>query len=151
MLARVNAPKELIAGAIYIVVGTALFFGAQNYPIGTARQMGPGYFPALVGLVLLAFGIAAFVKGLLAKKQDPLPDNKVMPLVMLLASVISFALLIESAGLVIASFFCIGFACYQRWRTKPLEVFLTYLGVTIFNVVVFIEIFGLPFKIFWWD
>ena len=150
-LIKVNAPKDLIAGSIYIVVGTVLFFASQNYQIGEARQMGPGYFPSLLGLLLLAFGIAAFVKGLRSKTPDPLPDHKILPLVMIVASVISFSLLIERAGLVIATFFCIGFACYQRWLTKPLEVFLIFAGITIFNVTVFVWIFGMPFKVFWWD
>jgi len=149
--ATFKAPKDLIAGLIYVVVGALLFFASQKYDIGSARRMGPGYFPALLGMLLTGLGLAVLVKGLRATTPDPLPNHRFTPLLMMFLSVVSFSLFIERAGLLIASAFCVAFACYRRLLTKPFEVFLIYLGITIFNVAVFIKIFAMPIRLFWWD
>jgi hypothetical protein len=151
MFARINRPKDLLAGAIYIACGVLTFLWAQKYPIGTATRMGPGYFPALLGIVLTLFGIAATAKGLIAEARDPLPRHDVAPLVMMVAAVVSFALLIERAGLVLAIAVCLAFACYRRIRTNPLEVLLLFVGLTAFSVVVFVQLIGMPIPLFWWD
>jgi len=147
----IKAPKDLIAGLIFIVIGAVLFFASQKYDIGSARRMGPGYFPALLGLLLLGLGLAAVVKGLRAKTSDPLPHHQLAPLLMMFLSIVSFSFFIERAGLVIASAFCIVFACYRRLLTKPIEVFFIFLGLTVFNGVVFIRIFEMPIHVFWWN
>jgi hypothetical protein len=141
----------LLAGALYVVGGGTTFLWAQKYEIGTATRMEPGYFPALLGLALILFGIAATVKGLVSKQPDPLVEHKVGPLVLVTASVISFGLLIERAGLVVATFACLLFVCFRRLRTNPLEVLLLFMGVTIFNVVVFVDFIGMQIPLFWWD
>jgi len=151
VIAKINRPKDLLAGALYIVGGGITFLWAQKYEIGTATRMGPGYFPALLGLALILLGLAATVKGLVAKQPDPLVEHKVGPLVLVTASVVSFGLLIERAGLVVATFACLFFACFWRLRTNPLEVLLLFVGVTIFNVVVFVDFIGMQMPVFWWD
>jgi putative tricarboxylic transport membrane protein len=151
VVAKINRPKDLLAGALYVVGGGTTFLWAQKYEIGTATRMGPGYFPALLGLALILFGIAATVKGLVSKQPDPLAEHKVGPLVLMTASVISFGLLIERADLVVATFACLLFVCFRRLRTNPLEVLLLFMGVTIFNVVVFVDFIGMQIPLFWWD
>jgi hypothetical protein len=151
VIAKINRPKDLLAGALYIVGGATTFLWAQKYEIGTATRMGPGYFPALRGLALILFGIAATVKGLVSKEPDPLVEHKVGPLVLMTASVVSFGFLIERAGLVVATFACLFFACFRRVRSHPLEVLLLFMGVTIFNVVVFVGFIGMQIPVFWWD
>ena len=151
MLTRIKSPKDLIAGAIFIVVGTTFFFWSSRYRMGSATNMGPGYFPSLLGIVLSLFGVGAVTKGILSQTPDPLPDHKILPLIFLVAGVVSFGLLINSAGFVIASFVCLFLVCYQRWRTKPLEVFLIFVGLTTFNYLVFVYAFGMTMPVFWWN
>lgn len=143
--------KEVIAGAVFTVVGVALFLGSQQYEIGTAVAMEPGYFPALCGIALVALGLAAVVKGLRAKVIDPIPSHKIEPLFLMILSIVSFGLLIDRAGLVVATFVCLFFACFRRVFTNPIEVFLTYSVLTIFNILVFIYAFGMTIPIFWWE
>ena len=151
MLTRIKSPKDLIAGAIFIVVGATFFIWAQQYRTGTATSMGPGYFPALLGIVLCLFGVGAVVKGVLAQTPDPLPDHKILPLIFLVAGVVSFGFLVERAGFVVASFVCLFLVCFQRWRTQPLEVFLLFVGLTTFNYLVFVYAFGMTMPMFWWN
>ena len=88
---------------------------------------------------------------MVSKQPDPLAEHKITPLILMTASVVSFGLLIERAGLVVATFVCLFFACFRRLRTNPLEVLLLFAGVTIFNVVVFVDLIGMQIPVFWWN
>ena len=58
------ANKDFWAGLLLIAVGTLAVAIAHDYPLGTARRMGPGYFPIVLGALLVLFGIYVLVKGL---------------------------------------------------------------------------------------
>lgn len=49
--------KDFVAGLMYILTGAASMFIARDYPFGSALRMGPGYFPSVLGGILVAFGI----------------------------------------------------------------------------------------------
>jgi hypothetical protein len=139
-----------VAGAIFAVAGVVFFAMSQQYDIGTATAMGPGYFPALLGICLTLLGLGSIVKGILAKHYDPIDAHSIEPLILILLSIVSFALLIERAGLVVATFVSIFLACFRRALSHPIEVFAVFLVLTTFNLIVFIYAFGMTIPVFWW-
>jgi hypothetical protein len=149
MIAKVNGHKDFGAGVIYIVSGISLFFWSQSYEIGAATRMGPGYFPALLGIILTALGLAATVKGVRATKLDPIPKRKLEPLFLILASIVCFGILISRAGLIPATFVCLFIACFRRAIAHPFEVFLMFAALSAFNALVFVYALGLPVKLVW--
>ena len=150
MLPRVNAPKDILAGSIFIVFGVGTFVLAHDYQIGTAVEMGPGYFPAAIGLVLALIGIAAIVRGVTRKIPDPITPHRIEPLILVFSGILAFSLLIERTGLVVASAALIGIACFRRLRSKPLEVFIIYSVLTGFSALVFVKWFDIQLPLFWW-
>ena len=151
LLARVrNAPKDILAGLIFIGFGAGAFVKAHDYAIGTALQMGPGYFPAAVGLVLAVIGVAAIVRGLSQTTADPITPHRIEPLFLIFAGILAFSLLIERAGLFVASAALIGLACFRRLRSKPFEVLVIYVALTGFSAVVFVLLLGVQLPLFWW-
>jgi Tripartite tricarboxylate transporter TctB family len=150
MLGRVNAPKDILAGLIFVAFGLGTFALARGYEIGTAVKMGPGYFPAAMGLVLAVIGLAAIVRGILSKAPDPITPHRLEPLALIFAGILAFSFLIERAGLVIAAAALIGIACLRRLRTNPLEVLIIYLVLTGFSALVFVEWFDMRLPLFWW-
>jgi len=56
--------KDVWAGLMLIAIGAAAIFVARNYPFGTALRMGPGFFPVVLGGLLIAFGLAVLAIGL---------------------------------------------------------------------------------------
>lgn len=151
MLTRIKAPKDFLAGIIFLVVGATFFIWSRDYQIGTATRMGPGYFPSLLAIILCLFGIGSIIKGVVTKIPDPLPRHKILPLFFMVAAVFSFGLLVEHAGFVVASFVCLVFVCYQRWRTSPIEILAIFVCLTLFNYIVFIHFLGMSMPVFWWD
>jgi putative tricarboxylic transport membrane protein len=143
MQLQVNAPKDLFAGLIFVAFGVSTFFASHQYEIGTPLEMGPGFFPAAIAVVLIAVGVGAIVRGLVRKTEDPITPYKIEPLVLVFAGILAFSFLIERAGLLIASAVLIGIACFPRLRTKPLEVLIVYLVLTAFSALVFVYWFGM--------
>lgn len=147
---RIDASKA-VAGLLFGVVGAVTFFWAQEYRTGIARQMGPGYFPSLLGIILFVLGVATIIAGVAARKPDPLPKIKLEPLLLILASVVSFGLLIDRAGMVIATLFCVVFACFRRLLAHPIEVILMFLALCTFNYIVFILALGMDIPLMRWN
>ena len=55
-MAVVRSPKDLVAGLMFIAVGIAAIVIASNYTLGTAARMGPGYFPRILGILMIVLG-----------------------------------------------------------------------------------------------
>lgn len=145
-----NRPKDLYAGAIFIAIGAIAFAGAQQYEIGTASQMGPGYLPAAVGIILVALGALGVLNGIRIAIPDPIESRALEPFILVVLSVVAFALLIDPAGLILAMLALVLIACFRRAISHPLEVLLTYVGLTSFSVALFS--YGLNMQMpLWWQ
>ena len=104
MQLRISKPKDAIAGSLFLAIGGAAWLGSQDFQIGTATRMGPGYFPQCLGLLLMLLGAASLLRALGTDPAEPAEARALTPLLLILAGVIGFYLLIDRAGLVAAIF-----------------------------------------------
>ena len=142
-------PKDVYAGAIFIGIGAVAFAMAQQYEIGTASHMGPGYLPALVGILLVVLGAFSLLNAVRLSVPDPIAKESLEPFVLVVISVVAFALLIDSAGLIIAMFALVFISCLRRVFSHPFEVLCTYLGLTAFSVGVFWYPLSMQIPLWW--
>jgi hypothetical protein len=141
--------KTATSGLFFLVTGCVAFFWSQNYAIGTATQMGPGYFPALIGVLLSVLGAAMVVIGLRSGlHRIPLTWSEIEGVVLIVASIVTFGFLIDRVGLIVAIFVSMAIACARRVLSHPLEVFLTYCALTAFCALIFIYFFDMPIPLF---
>ena len=56
--------KDVWAGAMLIATGTVAMVMARDYAFGTTLRMGPGYFPTVLGGLLILFGLYLVAMGL---------------------------------------------------------------------------------------
>jgi len=54
--------RDIAGGGLLILLGLGIaYYTYTHYSIGSMRQMGPGMFPAMMGLLLAALGVATLV------------------------------------------------------------------------------------------
>ena len=61
--------KDLWAGLMLVGIGAGSMFVARNYPFGTALRMGPGYFPVILGGLLVVFAAPGGIAGLFDRRS----------------------------------------------------------------------------------
>ncbi len=142
----IRNPRDFYAGLIFAAFGVVALVMAQSYALGTAARMGPGYFPRLLGILLIAGGSLQALIGLRSKAADPL-DWHWRPLLILLASVGLFILLAPRLGLVIAGLalvFVSSIASREfHWRAALLVGLLQGVGAA----ALFIYGLGVPLPV----
>jgi hypothetical protein len=97
---RVRNARDLVAGCLFLVVGVAFLVLAQDYQLGSARRMGPAYFPIVLSLVLIIIGLATVSRAFLVTGL-PIRGGAGKSLALVTASVMLFGLIVQGAGLAI--------------------------------------------------
>jgi hypothetical protein len=143
---KVPLATDLLSGLGLIGLGVFGIGYGWRYAFGTAARMGPGFYPRLVGLALVAVG-AALVARSVVKKPDELGMIELRPVTLVLLGTVLFGLLIERAGLVVATVLLIVLARLADRDFRPVEVLLLCLGLVLFAGVVFWYGFALPFRL----
>jgi putative tricarboxylic transport membrane protein len=95
--------KDALAGFLFVVIGLLAVFFARTYAFGTARAMGPGYFPIVLGCLIAGLGAVLLAKALIAPSEaDGVTRMSPRAILLILASIVAFAVLIRPAGLIVA-------------------------------------------------
>lgn len=143
----VRKPKDLVSGALFVALGLFFFLEAQNYAFGNVRRMGPGWFPSAVSLLLIATGIVVTVQSFFGRQGDRLTFAWV-PLIIVLASMASFAVLLRPAGVIVATVVLVVGSAYAYPPVRFWPMLATGVGLGVFSAIVFVRFLGLPFPIF---
>jgi putative tricarboxylic transport membrane protein len=98
----IRNPKDFLAGLIFVAFGIAAIVLGSAYPLGSAARMGPGYFPRILGILLIVLGGALSFRAL-QLKGTPLPGWKWRPVLVVLLSVVVFGIILTRVGLVLST------------------------------------------------
>lgn len=140
--------SDLGAGAIFIAIG--LFFGIttlMELDIGTARRMGPGYFPIVLAGILIAFGLAVALKGV-GQADAELGRLPWRGIVVLLSVPVIFGLLVRPLGMAPVLLITTFITSFASRKMAVHTAAILSLGLTIFCVLVFNFGLGLPLRVF---
>lgn len=67
----IKSQKDFVSGVMFTVTGAAFaWHAATAYSVGSAGQMGPGYFPMVLGLVLALLGSFIMFFSLVVETPD---------------------------------------------------------------------------------
>ena len=109
----IKSEKDFASGLMFITIGGGFAWAsASSYTIGSASQMGPGYFPLVLGLVLLMLGGLILFFSLVVETPDGGKIGSIAwrPLLCILGANLAFGALLggvegiglPSMGLVVA-------------------------------------------------
>lgn len=140
----IKGPKDFWTGAIYIGVGGAALFIARDYGMGTASQMGPGYFPIVLSGLLLLFGAIAIVRSF-AVESEAIGAFALKPAGLILGATMAFGFLLPRAGLLLALpvLILVSAAASAKFRFEW-KALGAMAGLIAFCALVFVKGLGVP-------
>jgi hypothetical protein len=146
-MAVVRSPKDLVAGLLFMATGIAAIAIATKYTLGTAARMGPGYFPRILGILMIVLGAILALRSLRVS-GPPLPGWKWRPVLVTLGSVVMFGLIVNHAGLVVSTILLIVLASAASHEFRPREAVIS--GIVLSALAVGVFVIGLKLQIGIW-
>ncbi len=142
---RVDLP-DLLLGLFLLLVATIALVATRKLSHGTAADMGPGYMPRAISVVLAGFGLFFAGRGLL-RPHVGIATVMLRPLLAIAAAVAAFALLAERAGLAVAALATIllaGLATKESRLWESLGFGIVLAGAA---VLLFVQVLKLPIPV----
>jgi hypothetical protein len=142
------------AGLLCIAIGGAVLWEARRYTIGTLGAMGPGFYPAVLGVLLAVTGGLIGLAAREGEEEDPLHAMPTQPewrgRICIVAAVVFFISTAEHLGMALATFGCVLIAALgdrsTTWRGAALLAF----GIAAFGTLLFHTLLGVSLPLWPW-
>ena len=141
---RLRNIRDLLAGCMFVSFGLAFLYFAQDYQLGSARRMGPAYFPVVLALILIGIGLATVARAFVVAGA-PIRDVAGKALALVTAAVVLFGLTVQGAGLGIAAAALVLVAAPASRNFRLMPTLVLAAALATFCILVFIVGLGLPF------
>lgn len=160
----VKSPLDVAGGVFLLALALIGFAGGFNLPTGTLSGIGSGLVPKSVAVMVGAFGVLLTVQGLMVE-GDRLERWHLRGPVFVLGGVILFALVIRGStldfggilgipvlasvkipglGLIVAGPLSVIVSSFAEKTTKPLEIVIFAIVITVLSGILFKELLNLP-------
>jgi uncharacterized membrane protein YhaH (DUF805 family) len=143
----IRSPKDFWAGILFIVIGAFAIGMGAKYNLGTAARMGPGYFPRILGILLIVLGSVLALRAL-RLQGTPIPKWKWRPTLIVLGSVIVFGFAVTTVGMALSTVFLIVAASAASPEFRPKEALIS--GVCLAALAVGVFVVGLKLQLPIW-
>lgn len=137
---KIKNQRDFWSGLMFAVVGAGFAVGATNYPMGSSARPGAGYFPLILSLILLLFGLIVLFKALTIESENGNPVGGIAwrPLLVTVAAITSFGFALPRLGLIATIPILIVIVSLAgdefRWR----GVLASAVVLTVFSWLIFI-------------
>jgi putative tricarboxylic transport membrane protein len=128
-------------------IAFGVFFVAwsfAHYQMGSAVRMGPGYFPAVLGGLLVFLGLLTLAKSLVLDGPR-VAKFHFRPLALVALSVLAYGYLMKPGGLATATVAAVLIGALAGHEFKWREALLVAVALVIFSWLVFVKGLTLPF------
>lgn len=156
----IASQKDFVSGLMFMTVGGSFAWGAVDYEIGEAARMGPGYFPFVLGLILVGLGALVTVNAL---RSGPPGGDKIgaiawRPLVFILGANLLFGALLVGLpsiglphfGLIVAIYGLVILAGYARQGCRLRDSLILATLLAIGSYLAFVKLLNLQFPVLPW-
>ena len=153
---RIKNLQDFWSGIFFIALGLLAIYLSRNYPMGSALQPGPGYFPTWLGAIMTGFG--AIIAGLSFKLEAETDQRLALrewglrPWLVLPITLALYAMLMEADFGFVPSLIVLIVGCALAHKDVHwTETILLSIFVTAGAVAIFVYGLGLPYRLFWWS
>jgi hypothetical protein len=146
-MSLIRHPKDFWSGVLFMGLGAFALIAGSKYTIGTAARMGPGYFPRILGILLLLLGAILAVRAF-RLTGDKVPGWKWRPTLLVLGSVVVFGAIVKLLGMAISTVILIVLASAASHEFRPKEAVIA--GVLLAALAVGVFVVGLNLQLPIW-
>ena len=143
----IRGPKDFWSGLLFVALGVGAIVVGNNYPLGTAARMGPGYFPRILGILLIVLGAILAFRAT-RTVGAPVPRFHWRPVAIVLGSVVLFGAIVQSVGVALSTVILIVTASAASREFRPLESLIA--GVLLAALAVGVFVIGLQLQLPIW-
>ncbi len=138
--------RDFLAGLVFLAVGALFLKGGSELTLGTARNMGAGYFPMLLSVGTMLIGAAVMGRSLFSAGL-PVAAMPWRALTLVTAAIAIFGLTVRGLGFVPAVMVMSVLASFAEPRASLLRTGMLAALLALFCGVVFIMALGMPYAL----
>jgi hypothetical protein len=146
-MAVIRAPKDFWSGVLFVAVGSAAVVLSARYSLGTAARMGPGYFPRILGILMVVLGLVLALRSF-KLEGPPVPPWIWRPTLVVLGSVVLFAAIVQPVGVALSTVILILVASAASHEFHLREALIS--GVLLATLAVGVFVVGLKLQLPIW-
>ncbi len=133
--------RDYAGGALMIIIGAFATWQSTTYDIGSLTRMGPGFYPALVGLLLGLTGLGILLRPKVSE-TEAVAEAVSTPVdwrgwAFILAGIASFVIVAQFAGLLPATFAIVFISAFGDRNNTLKSATLLALAISLVSVVIF--------------
>lgn len=136
---------RLVVAAILVLIGIAAFIIGLGFEFGSARRMGPGYFPVVLSAILTMLALCEIVSSLLKPEVQHLDWR---PLIAILSAVAAFAVTIHLFGMIPAFFAVISLSTLSERSFGWLPALVLATTISLAAYLLFSRFLGMSLPLF---
>lgn len=140
--------EDVIAGIVTGGIGLFIILEGVSYRMGTLQSMGPGYFPVILGAIMVFLSIVMLVTARPSSVPMTADKDQLRGIAFLTAGFGAFALTIESLGMLVAVSLAVFLSALANRRTSLLVALALAAGTAIASALIFSVALGLQIKAF---
>lgn len=139
--------KDFLTGLIVIAIAGVFAWGIPSLPLGTAFQMGPGYFPLVLVILLVVVGVIIMLNGLRSQAEavEPLPWWTIATIAL---PVVFFGATVRGLGLAPSLSIAVFVTTFAHRPFHPGKALLLTAAIVAFCSVVFLWGLDLPLPLY---
>ena len=147
---NVKNNKDVATAILFTLFGGAIAVMSLGYRLGSSAEMGPGYFPLMVGVALLIIGITIGTKALLGgsderKRITPIDWRSV---IIITLAVVLFGVTLSYLGLIAATVVTIVVGSMAGREFTWKSALLSAAVMAVAAPLLFVKLLGVQFSLF---
>lgn len=148
---RIRDSQGFTLGLIFVALAVFVVVTAQGYRPGTATNMGPGYFPRLLGGALFVVGVLVLMFA--CRVDGPRMEWRscVRPTLVLGTAIVVFSVAVKSLGAILATAILVVIASLASQRPRWREILISAVIIAAICAAVFVAGLGMQVPLWPWS
>lgn len=142
---------DTLSGALVAMFGSLVWLFARDLPETAYFRYGPGFFPGLVGGLLVLIGSLVALRGVASLRRERLVQadpwarsgRRRLDALLVIGAVVAYALLVDELGFLPTAFLLLFLLVWRLWRRPSAALAVALVGA-IATHQVFVELLLVP-------